>query len=115
MSSEKRTGGFMNIQRDHQEVQRWMFSLAPLGVAFIFFFIFLLPMEIDNKDVVLVIGAAAGFAGLEAYWVYRGWRRNESLTVILGIAGIALTGLFAWSYEHFLGPILRDVFMGWAS
>jgi hypothetical protein len=77
--------------RDEKEVERWLFSLTPLGVAFVFFFIFLLPMEIANKEFVLITGAAAGFAGLQSYWVFRGWRRNEGSTVIMGIIGIALT------------------------
>ncbi len=110
-----RFNGLLKARRDEQEVQQWMFSLAPLGVAFVFFFIFLLPMDIPRKDVILVTGLAAGFAGLEGYWVYRGWRRQEGLTVVLGIVGIALTALFTWSYIQFLGPILRDVFAGWAA
>ena len=59
----------LETHRDEKEVQRWIFSLIPLGVAFVFFFIFLLPMDIPNKDIVLVIGAAAGFAGLQTYWI----------------------------------------------
>lgn len=110
-----RVNGPLKAQRDEQEVQQWMFSLAPLGVAFVFFLIFLLPMEIASKDTILVMGLAAGFAGLEAYWVYRGWQRAEGLTVLLGLVGIALTALFTWAYIQFFGAILRDVFAGWAA
>ena len=84
--------------RDEKEIERWLFSLTPLGVAFVFFFIFLLPMDIPNKNLVLVTGAAAGFAGLQSYWIYRGWRRNEGSTVLLGLIGIALTGCAVWLY-----------------
>lgn len=107
--------GILKDGRDEKEVQRWMFSLVPLGVAFVFFFIFLLPLDIANKDIILVTGLAAGFAGLEAYWVYRGWRRNEWLTVILGVIGIALTAIFTWAYSQFLGEILIELFKGWAA
>ena len=61
----------IKTNRDEKEVERWIFSLTPLGVAFVFFFIFLLPMDIPNKNTVLVTGAAAGFAGwscLVARW-----------------------------------------------
>ncbi|MGD2074110.1 MAG: hypothetical protein PVI91_03455 [Gammaproteobacteria bacterium] len=77
--------------RDPMEVQNWLFSLIPLGVAFTFFFIFLLPMDIPNKTLILVMGFAAGFAGLEAYWVLRGWKKNHGSTVLMGLIGIVLT------------------------
>lgn len=115
MHLNDKINGLLTGGRDEREVQRWMFSLVPLGVAFVFFFVFLLPMEIANKDVILVTGAAAGFAGLEAYWVYRGWQRREGLTVILGLVGIVLTGLFTWAYSQFLGEVLRVLFKGWAA
>jgi len=105
----------LESKRDEKEVQRWIFSLIPLGVAFVFFLIFMLPMEISNKDVILVTGAAAGFTGLQAYWIFRGWRRNEGLTIVLGIIGIAIAAVFAWSYITFLGEILREIFKGWAT
>ena len=92
----------LESKRDEKEVQRWIFSIIPLGVAFVFFFIFMLPMEIANKDVILVTGAAAGFAGLQAYWIFRGWRRAEGLTVVLGIIGIVIAAAFVWSYIAFL-------------
>ncbi len=40
----------MHSHRDETEVQRWLFSLTPLGVAFAFFFLLILPMDITNKD-----------------------------------------------------------------
>ncbi len=100
-------------QRDKEEVQRWIFSLIPLGVAFVFFFIFLLSMDVANKDRILVVGAAAGFAGLQAYWIFRGWHREEGLTILLGIAGVIFAAAFVWAYMDFLGDILKAVFRGW--
>jgi hypothetical protein len=85
-----------------------------LGVAFDFFFIFMLPMQIANKDVILVTGAGAGFAGLQTFWIFRGWRREEGLTVVLGVIGIIIAAVFVWSYVTFLGEILREIIKGWA-
>ncbi len=77
MSLSDKVDNLLESKRDEQEVQRWIFSLIPLGVAFVFFFIFMLPMDIANKDIILVTGAAAGFAGLQTYWIFRGWQREE--------------------------------------
>jgi len=103
----------LESQRDEEEVQRWIFSLIPLGVAFVFFFIFLLSMDVPNKDWILVIGAAAGFAGLQSYWIFRGWQRDDGLTVLLGVIGIIFAGVFVWAYIDFLGEIIKQVFRGW--
>lgn len=84
--------------RDPEEMSTWIFSLTPLGVAFCFYFVFLLPMDIPNKDLLYVIGASAGFAGLQAYWVHRGWNRNDGMTVILGLAGIAFALVLTYAY-----------------
>lgn len=89
------------IGRDHTEMGRWIFSLTPLGVAFVFYFIFLLPADIDNKDILYIAGATAGFSGLQAYWVVRGWKRKELLTVVLGVLGIAVAFGLAWMYLSF--------------
>ena len=102
-------------KRDEKEVQRWIFSLIPLGVAFVFFFIFMLPMQIANKDIILITGAGAGFAGLQTYWIFRGWRRGEGLTVVLGVIGIAIAAAFVWAYIAFLGEILREIISSWAA
>jgi hypothetical protein len=89
--TDNKLRALLSTSRDPMEVQSWLFSLIPLGVAFVFFFIFLLPMDIENKTTMLVTGFAAGFAGLESYWVLRGWRKNHLSTVLLGLIGIALT------------------------
>lgn len=111
--THEKHGGLLH--RDRKEIQNWIFSLTPLGVAFVFFFIFLLPMEIANKDLILVIGAAAGFAGLQVYWIFRGWQRQEGLTVLLGIIGIIIAAAFVWAYSAFLGDILREIVTSWVT
>ena len=88
-------------ERDPAEMSNWIFSLTPLGIAFAFYFVFLLPMDIPNKDLLYVVGAAAGFAGLQAYWVARGWRRNDGMTVILGLVGIAFALALTYAYVIF--------------
>ncbi len=103
----------LHSQRDHKEVQRWLFSLTPLGVAFAFFFILILPMDIEHKDMIMVTGLAAGFAGLQAYWIFRGWQREEGLTVLLGFLGILAAAVFVWAYAAVLGDVLPAVFQGW--
>jgi hypothetical protein len=90
MAHDGKLGKLLRTRRNPQEVETWLFSLIPLGVAFVFFFIFLLPMNIPNKDMVMVIGVAAGFIGLQSYWIFRGWRKNHALTIVLGLTGIAI-------------------------
>jgi hypothetical protein len=90
MASDSKLGKLLKTSRNPQEIEDWIFSLTPLGVAFVFFFIFLLPMDIPNKDVMLILGMAAGFTGLQSYWIFRGWRKNNVLTIVLGLIGIAI-------------------------
>ena len=97
----------LGMKRHEHEVQWWMFSLAPLGVAFAFFFVFILPVDIPEKDVVLVTGFAAGFAGLQTYWIFRGWQRDDGLTMMLGIISIVIVGALVWWYIVFLGDFLQ--------
>ena len=84
--------------RDDREMEKWVMSLGPLVVAFVFFLIFMMPLEIENKDIILVGAGTAAFAGLEGYWVVRGWRRNDGMTVIQGIFGIIAAFAVAWLY-----------------
>lgn len=87
--------------RDPSEMSTWIFSLTPLGIAFAFYFVFLFPMDIENKDLLYVVGAAAAFAGLQTYWIGRGWKRNDGMTVVLGILGIGFAFLVTWAYISF--------------
>jgi hypothetical protein len=98
MSNEGKLSKLLKTARDQEEVEDWILSLTPLGVAFVFFFIFLLPMDIPSKDVVLIVGTAAGFTGLQSYWIFRGWRKNHALTILLGLLGIALAIALVWLY-----------------
>jgi uncharacterized membrane protein len=98
MADSGKLSKLVHTSRDPQEIQDWLFSLTPLGVAFVFFIIFLLPMDIANKDIILVSGIAAGIIGLQSYWVFRGWRKNHISTILLGLLGIAITGSLAWGY-----------------
>ena len=113
MRISEKVDNILETRRDEKEIQRWIFSLIPLGVAFVFFFIFLLPMDIPNKDTVLITGAAAGFAGLQAYWISRGWQRGDRSTILLGVVGLVAVAIFVWAYGNFLGEILREVARGW--
>ena len=98
MTNEGKLSKLLKTARDQEEVEDWILSLTPLGVAFVFFFIFLLPMDIPSKDVVLIVGTAAGFTGLQSYWIFRGWRKNHALTILLGLLGIALALALVWLY-----------------
>lgn len=84
--------------RDEDEIGHWFTSLAPLAMAFTFFFVFVSGSDLPNKDVLYVLGAAAGFAGLELYWIVRGWRRDEVTTIVLGLLGVAIAAGLAWLY-----------------
>jgi hypothetical protein len=98
MEAESKLNKFLRTSRDPQEVQDWIFSLTPLGVAFVFFFMFTLAMDIPEKTLILVVGIAAGFTGLQSYWVFRGWQKNHISTVLLGLIGISLTLGAMWLY-----------------
>jgi len=103
MAHDGKLGKLLRTGRNPQEIETWLFSLIPLGVAFVFFFLFLLPMDIPRKDVVMVIGAAAGFTGLQSYWIFRGWRKNHALTIVLGLIGIAIVLGLVRLYLTFAG------------
>jgi hypothetical protein len=90
MEGDSKFVKLLRTSRNPQEIQDWIFSLAPLGVAFVFFFIFMLPLDIPHKEIVLIVGTAAGFTGLQSYWIFRGWHKNHVLTVVLGLISIAI-------------------------
>jgi len=92
----------LRTSRNQKEVEDWIFSLTPLGVAFVFFIVFILPMDLPNKDLILVTGIAAGFIGLQSYWIFRGWRKDHGSTVLLGFIGIGITLGLAWLYLRFI-------------
>jgi len=91
----------LSTSRDRHEIEDWMFTLTPLGVAFVFFIVFIMSTDIANKGFIMVVGTAAGFIGLQSYWVFRGWRKNHAMTVLMGIFSIALVVGLVWSYMQF--------------
>ncbi|HYQ72232.1 MAG TPA: hypothetical protein VET88_09930 [Gammaproteobacteria bacterium] len=102
MEATSKLSRMLRTSRDQKEIEDWIFSLTPLGVAFTFFIIFVLPMDLPNKDMIIVTGIAAGFTGLQSYWIFRGWRKNHLSTILLGVIGIAITLGLAWGYLQFM-------------
>ncbi len=80
----------LKTSRERTETENWIFSLTPIGVAFVFYIMFIISTDMENKGLLIAYGAAAGFIGLETYWVVRGWRKNHLITIVMGILGIAL-------------------------
>jgi hypothetical protein len=101
MAETSKLAKMLSTSRDRYEIEDWMFTLTPLGVAFIFFIVFILSSDITNKGLVMVVGTAAGFVGLQSYWVFRGWRKNHAVTVVTGLLSIALVLGLVWSYLKF--------------
>jgi len=91
MDNESKFSKLMNTNRDVGEAESWIFSLAPVGVAFVFYIMFIISSDIEQKVLFVVYGATAGIIGLETYWIVRGWRKNHGSTVLMGIIGIAIT------------------------
>jgi uncharacterized membrane protein HdeD (DUF308 family) len=91
MAEKSKLNKLLTTNRDPGEAGNWIFSLVPIAVAFTFYIIFILSSNIENKALFIAFGAAAGFIGLESYWVLRGWRNNHGSTVLMGIIGIVAT------------------------
>ena len=98
MSETDKLNKLLATHRGPGEIQDWLFSLTPIGVAFIFYVVFIMSSDVEPKGLFIAYGAAAGFIGLESYWIVRGWRKNHASTVIMGAFGILITifvlGLF---------------------
>lgn len=91
MSDSSKVNKLLHTAREPSELQDWLFSLTPIGVAFVFYIVFIMSSDIEPKGVFIAYGAAAGVIGLESYWIIRGWRKNNLSTIIMGITGIILT------------------------
>jgi hypothetical protein len=91
MGSASKLNKLLTTSRDKSEAEDWIFSLTPMGVAFAFYIMFIMSTNIEPKGLFLAYGAAAGFIGLESYWIVRGWRKNNASTIIMGLIGIAIT------------------------
>ncbi len=80
-----------NVENGSTLVENWIFSLIPVGVAFVFYVVFILQAEIEHANRFIAIGAAAGFVGLESYWILRGLQAKRAGIVVMGVVGIAIT------------------------
>jgi len=87
----------LTTHRGPGEIQDWIFSLTPIGVAFVFYIVFIMSSNIEPKGLFIAYGAAAGFIGLESYWMVRCWHNNHGSTVIMGAIGILIT-IFALGF-----------------
>ncbi len=91
MEEESKLEKLVKTSRKTGEGEDWIFSLTPIVVAFVFYIMFILSTEIDQKGLFIAYGAAAGIIGLESYWIVRGWRNNHGSTIVMGVLGIAIT------------------------
>ena len=91
MAGESKLNKLLATKRKVGEAEDWIFSLTPISVAFVFYIMFIISTDIEQKGLFIAFGAAAGLVGLESYWVVRGWRQNHISTIIMGLLGIAIT------------------------
>ena len=91
MGSASKLNKLLTTSRGKSETEDWIFSLTPMGVAFVFYVMFIMSTNIEPKGLFLAYGAAAGFIGLESYWIVRGWRKNNVSTIVMGLIGITVT------------------------
>ena len=91
MADESKFNKLLATRRKAGEAEDWIFSLTPISVAFVFYIMFIISTDIEQKGLFIAFGAAAGLVGLESYWIVRGWRQNHISTIIMGVLGIALT------------------------
>ena len=91
MADSSKLNKLVTTHRGPGEIQDWIFSLTPIGVAFVFYMVFIMSTNIEPKALFIAYGAAAGFIGLESYWIIRGWRKNHAITIVMGLIGIAVT------------------------
>ena len=102
MENTSKLNKLLTTSRTQNEAEDWMFSLVPIGVAFVFYIIFIVSTNIEPKGLFLAYGAAAGFIGLESYWIIRGWRKNHASTIVMGLIGIAITLGLLFLYVSFV-------------
>ena len=91
MRDANKLNKLLTTHRGPGEIQDWLFSLTPIGVAFVFYMVFVMSSNIEPKGLFIAYGAAAGIIGLESYWIVRGWHNNHGSTVIMGAIGILIT------------------------
>lgn len=91
MEHKQTTEQLPTTQESPDVVANWMFSLLPIGVAFVFYVVFISASSLENANTFIAYGAAAAFVGLETYWIMYGVRKKYFGTVVMGLVGIALT------------------------
>lgn len=91
MSDTSKLNKLLTTHRGPGEIQDWIFSLTPIGVALVFYIVFIMTSGVEPKELFIAYGAAAGIVGLESYWIIRGWHNNHASTVIMGVIGIIVT------------------------
>jgi hypothetical protein len=91
MEEDSKLSKLVKTPRETGEAESWIFSLAPVGVAFVFYIMFIVSSDIEQKGLFFAYGATAGIIGLETYWIARGWRKNHGSTVLMGVIGIIIT------------------------
>lgn len=91
MSGSDKLNKLLTTHRGPEEIQDWIFSLTPIGVAFAFYVVFIMSSDVEPRGLFIAYGAAAAFIGLETYWIVRGWHNNHGSTVIMGAIGILVT------------------------
>jgi len=102
MSDTDKLNKLLATHRGPGEIQDWLFSLTPIGVAFVFYVVFIMSSDVEPKGLFIAYGAAAGFIGLESYWIVRGWHNNHASTVIMGAIGILITIFVLGLYASFI-------------
>jgi hypothetical protein len=102
MGSASKLNKLLTTSRGKSETEDWIFSLTPMGVAFVFYVMFIMSANIEPKGIFLAYGAAAGFIGLESYWIVRGWRKNNVSTIVMGLLGIVITVGILFLYKSFI-------------
>ena len=91
MKDESKIEKLLKTSRKTGEAEDWIFSLTPITVAFVFYIMFIISTDIEQKGLFIAYGATAGIVGLESYWIVRGWRNNHVSTMVMGVLGIAIT------------------------
>ena len=91
MEEESKLEKLVKTSRKTGEAEDWIFSLTPISIAFVFYIMFIISSDIEQKGLFIAFGAAAGMIGLESYWIVRGWRNNHGSTIVMGFIGIAIT------------------------
>lgn len=91
MKDESKLERLLKTSRKTGEAEDWIFSLTPITVAFVFYIMFIISTDIEQKGLFIAYGASAGIIGLESYWIVRGWRNDNISTVLMGFLGIAIT------------------------